>query len=844
MKAVVMAGGEGTRLRPLTSNRPKPLVPILGKPIAQHIVEHLARAGVTEIVMTLYYLAEEIQNYFGDGSDYGVKLHYFIEETPLGTAGAVKMAEDVLGDGTFLIVSGDALTDLDVEKTTAWHRKKESEATLVLSSVSDPREFGVVIAGEDGRIQRFLEKPSWSEVFSDTVNTGMYVLEPSVFALMERGKSYDWSQDIFPKLLDQQRALYGYVMDDYWCDVGSHDQYRQAQYEMLAGRTRLPIEGEERAGRIFVGAGVKISPEAKLYGPLYLGAGCRIDAGADIGPESVLGGGVAVGPGATVSRSVLWRGVEVGEDAVITAAVACGGVTIGKRAKIEEGAVIGDRCVLGRGATVRASIKLWPDKTIEPKSVVTSSLVWGTTIRQGLFRGTGVHALTNREMTPEFASKLGASFGAFLKPGASVVTARDAHPASRMLKRALVSGLCSVGVSCIDTQALPLPLARMAIRFQNALGGVNVRVDPDDPESTIIEFYNGQGFYITRATERKLETIYFREDYARATPEKVGRIDPAPTTIDAYRQLFLGRLSTKILTERRFKVVVDCAFGTTGSVLPELLGRLGCDVIALNAYADWAREPRDPDARAVQLASLAQVVRTLGADVGALIHSDGERVELVDSTGKPLYGAKLLAVLTRLCVQRHPGARFAVPVSAPSAIERLARAGGGSVVRTQTDPRFLMTLSYLAAEKILMAGDLAGGFIFHGHDDEGGPAFHPTFDGMFALVKTLEMLAFLQTSLEEVSESLPPMHLAARYVECPTDDKGMVMKALTQELSQGPARVELIDGIKVSDADDGWTLIVPDAGPRFVVQAEGQSDAEADERVERWVERIESMVGV
>lgn len=835
-----MAGGEGTRLRPLTSNRPKPLVPILGKPIAQHIIEHLARAGITEIVVTLYYLAEEIQNYFGDGSDLGVKLHYFIEDTPLGTAGAVKMAEDILNDDTFLIVSGDALTDLDIEKAVAAHRAKQAEASLVLYSVADPREFGVVITEEDGRISRFLEKPSWSEVFSDTVNTGMYLLEPSVFELMEKGKNYDWSQDIFPKLLEQNRPMFGYVMEEYWCDVGSHDQYRSSQYEMLAGDTQLPIEGDEREGRIFIAKDAVVSKEAKLVGPLYIGKGCRIEAGAVVGPESVLGAGVVVGPGATVSRSILWRGTEIGEDAQVISAVLCGGVTLGKRGKVEEGAVVGDRCVIGRGATIRQGIKLWPDKNIEAKSQVTASLVWGTTIRQGLFRGTGVHGLTNRELNPELASKLGATFGAFLKPGATIVTARDSHPASRMLKRALVSGLCSVGVNCIDTQALPLPLARTAIKFNAAKGGINVRVDPDDPENTIVEFYNGEGFYITKATERKLESIYFREDYARADSEHVGRIDPSPTTIDEYKQLLLSRISARPLAERGFKVVVDCAFGTAGHILPELLGRLGCEVIALNAYTDWAREPRTAESRVQLLSNLAQVVRTLGADIGALVHSDGERVELVDASGTPLYGAKLLATLASLTVQRYPGARFAVPVSAPSAIEKIAN---GRVARTQTDPRFLMTQAYLPGEKVVMAGDLTGGIIFPGHSEEGGGFFHPTFDGMFALVKTLEMLAFLQTSLAEVTAALPPIHLANQAVECPSNDKGMVMKALTQELSSGPGKVELIDGIKTFDAQDAWTLIVPDSGPRFFVQAEGQSDSDAEERASHWASRIEAMVG-
>jgi mannose-1-phosphate guanylyltransferase/phosphomannomutase len=242
MKAVVMAGGEGTRLRPLTTNRPKPLVPVLGKPIAQHILEHLKRAGVDEVILTLYYLGDEIRSYFGDGSELGLKLVYSVEESPLGTAGSVKQAEDHLKDDTFIIVSGDALTDIDIEKALASHRANGAEATIVLQRVPNPLEFGVVLTEPDGRIQRFLEKPSWGEVFSDTVNTGMYILEPSVFNLMEHAKAYDWSSDIFPEILASGRKIYGHTMEEYWCDVGSLDQYRIAQYEMLDGQTTLPIE--------------------------------------------------------------------------------------------------------------------------------------------------------------------------------------------------------------------------------------------------------------------------------------------------------------------------------------------------------------------------------------------------------------------------------------------------------------------------------------------------------------------------------------------------------------------------------------------------------------------------
>src|SRR5438105_13011661 len=270
MKAVVMAGGEGTRLRPLTSHRPKPLAPVLNKPIMEHIILLLKDHGITEIVVTLHYLADEIEGYFGDGSEWAVKLHYSVEDTPLGTAGSVKQAEELLRDDTFVIVSGDALTDIDLGKAIEFHSRKDSLATIVLSHVPNPLEFGVVITDDEGRIRRFLEKPSWGEVFSDTVNTGMYVLEPSVFDYMEPARSYDWSQDIFPQILREEKPLFGYVMEDYWCDVGNLSQYREAQYTVLDGKTNIRLAGQDR-GHIYVGDGCEIAPDVQIIAPSMIG---------------------------------------------------------------------------------------------------------------------------------------------------------------------------------------------------------------------------------------------------------------------------------------------------------------------------------------------------------------------------------------------------------------------------------------------------------------------------------------------------------------------------------------------------------------------------------------------
>src|SRR3954453_10252039 len=211
MKAVVMAGGEGTRLRPLTSNQPKPMVPVCGKPCIEHIVELLRLHDVTDIVVTLAFLPQVIRGYLGDGSSLGVTLEYSVEESPLGTAGSVKNAQELL-DETFVVISGDALCDIDITRLVEFHREKGGLATLALKSVDNPLEFGVVICDEEGRIERFLEKPSWGQVFSDTINTGIYVIEPEVLRRIPVGEPFDFSKQLFPNLLEAGKPLYGYVL--------------------------------------------------------------------------------------------------------------------------------------------------------------------------------------------------------------------------------------------------------------------------------------------------------------------------------------------------------------------------------------------------------------------------------------------------------------------------------------------------------------------------------------------------------------------------------------------------------------------------------------------------------
>ncbi|MFL5932979.1 MAG: NDP-sugar synthase, partial [Gaiellaceae bacterium] len=257
MKAVVMAGGEGTRLRPLTSNQPKPMVPIVGKPCMEHILELLREHDLDDVIVTVAFMPQAIRSYFGNGDNVGVTIEYSVEESPLGTAGSVRLASGRLEE-TFLVISGDALCDVDLTELIRFHREKEAAVTIGLKSVENPLEFGIVVTDEDGRIERFLEKPSWGQVFSDTINTGIYVIDPEVMRHVPTDRPYDFAKELFPLLLEMGRPLYGCVLDGYWQDIGNLDQYRQANFDALDEKVRLNIPGIRIRGRVWMGEGVDV----------------------------------------------------------------------------------------------------------------------------------------------------------------------------------------------------------------------------------------------------------------------------------------------------------------------------------------------------------------------------------------------------------------------------------------------------------------------------------------------------------------------------------------------------------------------------------------------------------
>ncbi len=820
-----MAGGEGSRLRPLTINRPKPMVPIVNKPCLGHIFELLQRHGITDAVVTLQYLATRIQDVYGDGGAVGMRLRYSVEETPLGTGGSVRQIGGGLGE-TFLVISGDALTDIDLSAVVAFHRERKAAVTITLVHVANPLEYGVVITAPDGRITNFLEKPSWGEVFSDTINTGIYVMDPRVLERYRVGELFDFSKDLFPRLLADGEPLFGCVANGYWTDVGSIAEYARANADLLQGRVRAGSLGQPLAPGVVTGGEVEVHPSATIEGPVYLGRGVKIGAEARIVGPTVLRDYVVVDVGAVLDRSIVWRNSYVGERAELHGAIVGRQCALKARVVLEEGSVVGDHCIVNEGARVRAQVKIWPDKQVEGGAVVGASLIWGAQGRRALFGRFGVTGLVNIDLTPEFAARLGAAYASSMPQDATVTMNRDQHRSSRMLKRALMGGIVSAGVHVDDLGQVPLPVGRHHTRRAGAAGGVHVRISPFDNRVCDVKFFDRVGVDMDRAQERKIENVFFREDFRRVGYDDVGRIYESARVGEAYSEAFLAEIvRRREIADRRFKIVVNYSHGTAAQFLPQVLATLGVEVVGLNAVASEHYGSRSQEEFGEEMRELAAIATTLHASFGVMIDAGGEKVFFADDRGRVIEDRHFLVAFVSLCALFGPGV-IAVPVFAPAAIERLVGETGGRVQRVRASAEAQMQVA--AREHPLVVADALGGFIF--------PRFHPSFDGLFAVAKLLELLAASNATLGEVIDRTPYPQMARIKVDCPWEDKGRVMRMLAQE--PATERTKQVDGVKhVYEGE--WVLVLPDADrPLFNVWAEAADEGSALALAQRYAERL------
>ncbi|HEY9652191.1 MAG TPA: mannose-1-phosphate guanyltransferase, partial [Coleofasciculaceae cyanobacterium] len=551
----------------------------------------------------------------------------------------------------------------------------------------------------------------------------------------------------------------------------------------------------------------------------------QIDAG------TVIGDNVTVGADADLKRPILWNGSIVGEEAHLRACVIARGTRVDRRAHVLEGAVVGSLSTVGEEAQISPSVRVWPSKQIESGATLNINLIWGTTAQRNLFGQRGVQGLANIDITPEFAVKLGAAYGSTLKPGSQVAISRDQRSISRMVSRALIAGLMSVGIHVQNLEDRAIPLARTVVSTLSVAGGIHVRVHPDRPDFVLIEFFDSQGINISKGKEKKIEGAYFKEDLRRSQIHEIGNVNYPTQTFDVYTTAFEKNLNIEAIRSSSSKVVIDYAYSVSGAVLPQLLGKFGCDAVVLNASLNQVA--LSANEREALLTQLGHVVEALKANFGAQVSANGEQLMLVDEAGMPFRGEMLTALMTSVMLTAHPRSAVVVPVHASSAVEQIARRHDGRVIRTKASPTALMEASQ-THPNVVVGGSGDMGFIF--------PQLHPGFDAMFCIAKLIEMLTVQERSLAQVRAELPRVWHKSCVVRCPWTVRGSLMRHLVE--THNNDNLELIDGVKIiNHMNDNWILVLPDAGEPLVhVYANSDDRDWVDENLRKYRRYVQDFV--
>ena len=832
MKAVIMAGGFGTRLRPLTCNIPKPMVPMVNRPMMQHIVDLLKQHDFRDIISLLFYHPQAIREYFGEGKDFGISMQYMHAEADFGTAGSVRNAYEKIGDDRVLIISGDVLTDFDLTEAIRFHEEKGADATIVLTRVPNPLQFGVVIVDEEGNITRFLEKPSWGEVFSDTINTGIYILENHVLEMIPYKEDYDFSKNLFPLMMQEGQKLCGYIAEGYWRDVGNLGEYHEASLDCLSGAVTVNFEGEER-GNLHLGEGSIVPADTSSWsGRVVIGSNARIADSARI-INSVIGDNVTVHDGAMVLNSVIWDGCTIEENVQISNSVVGFETVLQAGATVAENVFISDRCSIGRDASLLSNIKLWPEKVVEDGAVLSKSLVWEDKWLRELFADARITGTANIEVNPEFGAKLGTSLGAVMGEGSQVLASRDPDNSSRMIKRAIACGLMSAGVNVHDMQTTAIPMLRQVLRSGKYTAGFHVRKSPFDKSAMDIIFFDADGQDLASKRTKAIERQFFSEDFRRASYDSIGSLYFPERTTEAYRERFLSTLDHELIASKAFNIVIDYSYGIASSIFPNILGKLGADVVSLNAYIDRTRLTRTKEEFSSACQHVSSIVRSLSSDLGILLDAGAEKVFLADENGNFLDEDRVATVITNLYLEArrlrgNPVRKMAFPVSASAEVDILAERYGVTVVRTPNTHGGMMN-AVLSDPGLDFVAGTRGGFIF--------PEFLFATDAMYSVAKILEMMAITGWRVGDIDGELRRLHRETRHVPCPWQAKGRVMRH-AMHASEEFER-QLVDGIKILFAADTWVLLIPSKEHEvFTVFAEAPTAEEAARLASEYEEKV------
>ena len=721
MKGIIMAGGEGTRLRPLTCDCPKPMMQLMNRPVLEYALELFRRHGIEDIAVTLGYMPDAITDRFGDGGEMGLRLKYYIERTPLGTAGGVRQARAFL-DQTFVVLSGDGVTDLDIARAAAFHRDRGALATLVLTRAENPLDYGVVDIDADGRVRSFHEKPDWSEVLTDTVNTGIYILEPEVLERIPEGRPCDFGHELFPRLVREGLPVYGYVTEDYWCDIGDVRAYLGAHIDAMEGRVKLPGL-DAPTGRAVLLPGAQVDRAAVLEGPCLIGGGARICAGAYVGPYSVIGENCVVGEGASVKRGILWPGARLEAHAQARGCVLAAGATLREGAQAYEESVLGARSEVGARGVMLSGVKLWPGKRVEPGERLEANRVWGGAGAAGFFGG----ALPVSD--PADAARAAQACVASMKPR-EVLLGHDGSPLSAALWHAAAAGCMAQGAGVLNAAACTLPVLRHAQRNLGCDAALFISQGGMTP-------LNALGARLTDRAQRAIARLNARQDYPRPTPEALPPMSDAACAGAGYAADAAGRFRAD-----------------PASAAPVALFSPNSMALAL---AERAFRRAGLPCRAARRESEG---RPGPGEIGIAIDDTGERCAFSDEGGA-LSDAQHQMLIAWAALER--GAQTLIlRDSATRGIDALLRRYGARAEYLSGEPNRWMNA--LCERQPLQ--------------------FELQFDGLMLAMTALSLLTERGMRLEDWRRDMPEVHRVSREVSIPPRRGGRVLHALSRDLPE------------------------------------------------------------
>jgi mannose-1-phosphate guanylyltransferase/phosphomannomutase len=786
-----------------------------------HVVELLARHGFDDVIVTVAYLGNAIRSYLGDGSDFGIRIRYLQEETPLGTAGAVANARSLLRD-TFVVLSGDVVTDIDISQAVAYHKDHGGLATMVLTRVDSPIEFGIVALDEAGQIDQLIEKPSWGEVFTDTVNTGIYVLEPEVLEQIPAGRAVDFSEEVFPRILESNRGqLYGYVASGYWADVGTFQGYLQTHRDILNGKVGITVNGFKLGNSVTIGNNCQMDPTVSVMGPALIGDHVRMGPHVQILPYSVIGDNVRIGAEAVVDGGIVLDNGFIGEQVQLRTAIVGRGCDIRKRAVINDQVVLGDSVFVGRDAVIHPEVKVYPAKTVEPMATVHSSIVWETGASRTVFGPLGISGLANIDINPELATRIAMAFASLLPPHASVTAARDTSRAARVIKRAMMVGFNSVGLDVLDLEATTMPVVRHMVATGESVAGFRVFLDPDDPQSLVIHLLGEDGQDLSASFRRKIERALEREDFRRVTASEIGDLMIQSRSLDSWKTDLASVVPLEKVPRRRFKMVIDYSYGLASITVPQAISGLHLDLLALNAYA--ATEAAIAISHDKQMLKVAELVVGSTADLGVVVDVAGEKIHLVDDRGGIIPDVELAHILISLVARLKMATRVVAPVNMPPSIAEIAEACGLKMEWSALGSSEVAKLTRASSESSI------------GLTDDGALVYSPaasTPDVVISLEILLAGLAERDARLSELRRSVPTYQVAADEVPVPYALMGHTMRQL-RSFAEARYRDSLttIDGVRVEGTDWFW-LVAPDhQEPLVRLWVGAKTDQDAAERL-------------